>query len=143
MIDPKRVNELLIDCLFRNEELGDTPNIMPEGGVKVEATMVTFGFHPDRLQAHRFEVVEMLKQLDDSFMQSKGGGMSLMNMVATKDGELWTGIQKTADELFALAKGMDLADFTLPRDMWVVLPGQMPYITIYDTKFDEPINAQI
>jgi hypothetical protein len=127
MISSQTVHDLLRDSLFRDNE-------PTENRVEVEATMKRFGFHPERLESHRTEVIEMLQQLDDAFMDDGGMGMSLMNMVADKEGNQW-GEQMSADHLFALAKGLDLAEFTMPREMWKMLPGSMPYITIKRSKF--------
>ena len=100
----------------------------------VEGTLQNFAFNRSALEGFRSEIISMLNQLPDSFMDDGGMGISLMQMVATKDDELW-GEQYTADELFVLAKGLGLAKFTLPREMWQILPGAMPYITVSRSEF--------
>lgn len=126
MIDYSKVQSAIRDSLAGTE---DNPNL-----IKVEGVMRTFGLDSTKLEKHRPDVVDWLSQLDDSFMRSRGGGMSLMNMVADKEGSLWAE-QYGADELFVLASGLGLAEYLLPRDMWAILPGSMPYIVVNDEKF--------
>lgn len=127
MIDCNRIHELVRVCLAGSE---DNPNL-----IKVEGALRSYGFDSHALGKHKSEIVGYLTQLDGSFMKSGGGGMSLMNMVQTKDGELW-GEQYTADELYVLAAGLGLASYCLPREFWSALPGSMPYIVINDDQFE-------
>lgn len=121
------IKAVIHDCLFKDEEVPDRDN--PPEHVKAEGVMMRVAFHPERLESHREDVRSMLSQLSDDFMHDKGGGMSLMNMVANKDGELY-GEQRDADALFMLGSALGLAKFTMPREMWRILPGSMPYITV-------------
>lgn len=99
------------------------------GVIVVESCMQMVACVKERLEARRADVESMLSQLEDSFFETSGGGMSLMSMPFTKDGVQW-GEQWQADLLYTLAAGLGLAWFTLPRDLWSRLPGGMPYITI-------------
>lgn len=121
------VNAVLRDCLFKGEEVPDMNNPPPH--VPVNGIMMNLAFHPERLESHREDVRSMLAQLDDAFMHDKGGGMSLLNMCVTKDGEQY-GEHRDADALYMLANGLGLAKFTMPREMWSILPGAVPYITV-------------
>ncbi len=126
MIKFDEIEEALKDSFADSEE---NPNL-----IKVEATINVYGLDKEKLETHREFVIETLKQLPPEFMKTTGGGWSLMNMVADKDGNQW-GEQYMADALYVLANGLGLAAFTLPRAMWEALPGGMPYITVYDDKF--------
>ena len=112
-----------------------------EGLVSVHGAINHFVFIVERLEAKREEVIELLRQLPDSFMASGGGGMSLMNMVVDKDHNLW-GEQKDADLLYVLGAGLGLCTYVLPRDMWAILPGGMPYICIKLPVEEEARDAQ-
>jgi hypothetical protein len=46
--------------------------------VVVEGIHQTYGFHPERLAAHRDEVYAMLNELPDNFRASVGGGASIL-----------------------------------------------------------------
>lgn len=133
MISQERVHEILMDCLYRDEEIAAANGKPPEGFVEVHSVLVHLGLHPKRLENHRKEVREMLMNLPDEFMASKGGGWTFLNACNTKDGVQW-GEHRDMDELFALGIGLGYAKFTMPREMWSVLPGGMPYITIDDNK---------
>lgn len=119
------VERIFIDCLFRDDE--DMTEM-----VKVEGVVDTAGFHPGRLESHRADVAAMLAELPDTFLQSKGGGMSLLNACEDRYGNLWTGFQMRVGQLFQLAMGLGLAEFVFPRSLWAVLPGSVPYYVVLD-----------
>lgn len=137
----QNVEATLLACMLNDQEIGFMEGIDPtdmaaveaaltaNGVVVVECALQKMGFVRERLEARREDIVSMLSQLEDSFHEGKGGGMSMMRMVATRDGELW-GEQFQADLLFGLAAGLGLAEFCLPREMWSSLPGGMPYVVI-------------
>lgn len=53
LIDSSRVHDLLMDCLFKPEEI---ENGKPKDGVEFIPAMgitVNVGLHPDRLKGHR------------------------------------------------------------------------------------------
>lgn len=117
-----KVRKIFIDSLFRENE--DTKNY-----VEAEGLITKVGFHPERLESHRAEVIELLEMLPDTFRKDGGGGWSFVKMPFTKDGEQW-GEQKNADELLMLAIGLGLMQYLTTRDLWPHLPGGMPYVII-------------
>jgi len=122
------VNAVASRALFRDDEITDlrTP---PDGAVIVDGIVSKYAFHPERLAAERGNIAALLDGLDESFKSTGGGGMSFLNACMTKDGEHW-GEHPTMGMLFALGIGSGLCSYTLPREMWPVLPGGVPYITI-------------
>ena len=116
------VNEVFMDCLFRDGE--DTSK-----AVVAEGVMQKFGFHPDRLEAHKTEIREMLECLPDDFQPDKGGGTSFLNACMTKEGEQW-GEHSNIEQLLALGIATKQAAMLMPREMWNILPGGMPYIGV-------------
>lgn len=130
MIDPNRIDAILKDCLFTEEEMVDGKP--PEGYIEVDAVVNRFGFHPERIESHREEVEAMLAQLPSEFQRSGGGGMSLLNGCVDKDGNQWTGFQQNVGHLFALGMALGKVGFVLPREMWSTLPGGVPYYVIND-----------
>ncbi len=123
MINPERVNEIFMDCLFQVGE--DTNN-----HIKAEGITRNVGFHPERLESYRAEIVAMLDELPDDFKESGGGGMSFLNACNDKHGNQWTGLHLRMEQLFQLGIGIGKVKYPMPREMWSVLPGGMPYYVI-------------
>lgn len=123
VLNPQRVEEIFLDCLFRDGE--DTSS-----HVKAEGIMANVGFHPERLEKHREEIEAMLTELPDEFRESGGGGWSFLNACMDRHGNQWTGVHQTMDQLFTLGIAIEKVSFQLPREMWNVLPGGMPYLVV-------------
>lgn len=94
--------------------------------VKVEGLVRNFGFHPQRLEEHRELVVTLLEQLPPEFKQ----GYTFLNICMTKDGEQWTGEQPVCELLVCMAIGLKLMEYCMPRDLWFILPGGVPYVMV-------------
>ena len=110
------------DCLFKDDE--DTAQ-----AVIAEGIMSKFGFHPERLAAHTGDIRSMLDCLSDDFQVSGGGGMSFLNACMTKDDNQW-GEHQNMEQLLALGIAIGYARILLPRNMWSVLPGGVPYFSV-------------
>lgn len=123
-INPEEVSAALRDCLYRTEELdGDK---VPDDVVPIEGIMNKFGFHPERLEEHREEVVSWLRLLPKPFRAEEGGGWSFLQACMQEDGSQW-GEHQNMDELFCLGMGLSLVECQVPRELWKDLPGGMPY----------------
>ncbi len=118
----ENVSNTIKDCLFKGGETHINPVI-------AEGFMMKFGFNPDRLKSHEQDIIDMLTDLPIEFQRTGGGGMSFLNACMTKDGQQW-GEHSNIDELVCLGMAIGKASFPLPRDMWAVLPGAMPYIVV-------------
>lgn len=124
-LSTKRVENVFMDCLFRGGE--DTSS-----HVKAEGITTNVGFHPERLKNHETEIIEMLNELPDEFKETSGGGMSFLNACNDKQGNQWTSFHHTMEQLFQLGIASGKVKLLLPRKMWGVLPGGMPYYVILD-----------
>ncbi len=122
ILDAERLREIFKDCMFRDGE--DTEN-----RVEVEGIMNRFGFHPERLKSHQEEIAAMLAELPDDFMRTKGGGMSFLNACYDRHGNHWAE-HPTMDMLFSIGTAIGRAKCVMPRAMWSVLPGGMPYYQV-------------
>lgn len=122
-LSAERVNEIFLDCLFRDGE--DTSS-----HVRAEGTLYTVGFHPERLESHREEIVGMLDELPNEFKFDGGGGWSFLNACNDRHGNQWTGMHQTMDQLVTLGIAISKVAFQLPRELWSVMPGGMPYFTV-------------
>lgn len=121
----ENVHRIFQDSLFRDGE--DTT-----GAIIVDGITVKVGFHPDRLQAHADEIRAMLMELPEGFRRSGGGGWSFLNACDDRHGRQWTGLHIVMSELFLLGEGVGLVKCMLPRELWSVLAGGVPYYEILD-----------
>lgn len=80
--------------------------------------------------AHESDIAEMLAQLPAEFQRSGGGGWSFLNACMDKGGGQWTGLHSTMDKLFMLGIAAGKAQWLMPREMWPLLPGGMPYVVV-------------
>mgnify|MGYP001566155891 FL=1 len=123
ILNPERVDAIFMDCLFREGE--DTSKY-----VKAEGIVRNVGFHPERLENHKAEIVALLDELPEQFKESSGGGWSFLNACMDKHGNQWTGLHRTMEQLFQLGIGIGKVKGLMPREMWGALPGGMPYYVI-------------
>ena len=122
-IKSERVEELFMDCLFKDGEEIVSP-------ITTEGIVTNTGFHPARLKSHEEEIVSMLKELPDNFHESRGGGWSFLNACMDRNGKQWTGLHQRMEQLFLLGIGIGKVVFLMPREMWSVFPGGMPYVVV-------------
>lgn len=131
-----RIDNILTDCLFTPDELA-AGGMTPEDAVIVTGIVTTFGFHPGRLQSHREEVRALCAEIvPDAFYPDKGGGMTFLNLCVTRDGDQWAE-HRNAEALYVLASGLGLAKSLMPRELWGMLPGGVPYI-VFDLREGAP-----
>lgn len=125
------IESIIKYCLPTEEErpaILDRNNV-PEGITLGEGIMATMLFKTERLEEHRDTVKMLLGELHPNFMLEEGGGWSFLNMAVDKHGRQF-GEHQTCDLLFILGNALGYAEFQLPRSMWAIMPGGMPYIVI-------------
>ena len=123
VLNAEQVNAVFTDCLFQDGE--DTSK-----HVKAEGIVRNVGFHPARLESHKTEIVAMLDELPEQFQEKSGGGWSFLNACNDKHGNQWTGLHQTMEQLFQLGIGIGKVKSALPRELWSLLPGAMPYYIV-------------
>ena len=133
-----RVEEIFVNCLYLDEELEDEASV-PEDAVLVEGISMNVGFHPDRLDAHKPEIFELLKELPDQFMSSKGGGWSFLNACMDKHDNHWAE-HPTIDKLLILGIAIGKAGYLMEREYWKSFPGGAPYFYVRDTEADKEVT---
>lgn len=119
----ENVHNTFINCLFSEGE-------STEKYILGEGCITKVGFNPERLKNNEANIIEMLNQLPDEFKKTGGGGMSFLNICNDKDGNQWSDLHQTMDELVTMGIASEKASFLMPRDMWSVLPGGMPYVVV-------------
>lgn len=122
MPDASKLEKIMGDCLFADNE--DT-----NSAILVEGIVNNFGFHPERLESHRAEVEKMLSELPIEFFPETGGGMSFLAACNDKYGRQW-GEHRSMEALFALGIALGKVDLLIPKEMWSVFPGGMPYYVV-------------
>jgi len=122
----ENVHETFMDCLFKDGE--STENHVVSRGV-----MNNVGFHPQRLEKHRHIIAEMCEELSDEFKEKGGGGMSFLNMCIDRNGRQWADLHQTMDELITLGMATGKMCFLMPREMWNMFPGGMPYVVVKES----------
>lgn len=134
MLTDQRLGEIM---LTRGVDLtsGNSPDaekVVKDLAEKGDVVMVpgivnTYVFDPDRLEAHRDDVLSMVRQLPDAFDVKGGGGWSFLNMCETAKGDLWAE-HRGMETLACLAIGLGFGTWMLSKEFWAAMPGGMPYI---------------
>lgn len=122
----ENIDKIMEQCLFDENEI--EANV-----VKADGIVRIYGFHAERLEANRANIESMIDQLPDEFRKSsEGGGQSFLNMVVNNKGEQWTDLHFEAEAILCLGIAIGKIRYLLPRDLWPMLPGGMPYVCIID-----------
>lgn len=122
VLTASNVHDVFVDCLFTDEEEKENPVI-------AEGLTMNVGFNPDRLEFHREEVKDFLMQLPHTFRENDGGGWSFLQACVTNEGYQW-GEQRDVQELVLLGVALGYVKYLMPREMWRLLPGGVPYFVI-------------
>lgn len=117
----ENVEKVFINCLATE----------PDNSVAGKGVLMEYRFDGKELNAAKDIIISFLKQLQDEFQQSKGGGWSFLNAYVDKNNNQW-GEHKHIEWLIALGNALGLVTFSLPKEMWNVLPGGMPYFVVKD-----------
>ena len=122
-LNATNVHDLYEKCLINQGNMAES--------VVVEGIVSKSFFHRGRLEEHKSEIMEMLMELPHQFRQSDGGGWTFLNGCINDKGQQW-GEQPTVDRLFQLGIGTGQAAYMMPREMWSVFPGGVPYCIVKD-----------
>lgn len=123
-----KVETLLLECLYLDgAEITD--------GIVAQGIMNAYLFDPAKIDEHADTIHAMLLELPHDFHETvtegeAGGGTSFLNMCMRKDGVQWTGLHQTQEHLMVLGMAAGWARIPLPRMMWGMLYGGMPYVTV-------------
>ena len=117
------------------------PDPIPDDAVLVDAIVGQYGFDPTRIERQKPSVAALLLELDDSFQKTGGGGTSFLNACNDRHGRQWTGLHAQMALLFAAGEACGLVKCLMPRELWEVLPGGMPYYQVDDEACREELGA--
>jgi hypothetical protein len=119
MLTRERVETIIKDCLYGAPE--------GPGSVIIEGVVRTFVLDKAKLESHKDEIVTMLRELPETFFRGTGDGYTFLNLCMTKHGQQW-GEQPDCEALCVLAFGIGVGAWVMPRNMWSILPGSVPYV---------------
>lgn len=144
--DPELDPVKLMEIRASGDDL--TPEQLPPSTIVTYGIMSGFGFNRRRLISHIQDIKDMLSQLPDDFHVTKGNeGWSFLAAALRADGEHW-GEHHHIEALVALGGAIGCVRWTLPKPLWFILPGGMPYFTVnvdyvqdWD-KYDEETKAK-
>ena len=120
------VTDLLAHCLYTDAEADDGE---VEEALIVEGIMRDYGLHPGRVDENRENIAELLRELPNNFFigEGGGGGWTFLNLCMDKHDNHWAE-HPTMEVLCVLAIAAGLGKWAVPKEMWSVFPGGMPYI---------------
>lgn len=98
----------------------------------VQGVVISASFDRKKVETHEEEIMQMLMQLPAQFHRPGGCGWTFLNMCIDRDGNQWTDFHQMQDKLVCLGRAIGAVEFVMPRDLWKVFPGGMPYIVIND-----------
>lgn len=129
----ENVDRIFSDCMFRSHE--EYEECKKEGlhvfVHSIQNPKVKIGFQPERIEAHRQEIRDMLSQLPDGFFPGTGDGASFLQACSTKDGQLWTGFHTEMEKLCLLGLASRQMKMCVEDpQVWYILPGGMPYLQV-------------
>lgn len=123
MLTSKAVDEMMGKCVFADGEA-------VIDAIEVEGIVSRYTFHPERIAQNTDLISKMLAELPDEFHTTKGGGWSFLNACMDRNGHQWTDLHQQQERLFALGIAAGKARWMMPRDMWPLFPGGMPYVSV-------------
>lgn len=104
--------------------------VSDSGEKRISVIAHEFIFDSAKLEEHEAEISDMLHQLPKEFMKDSGGGYSFLMACNDKDGNQWTGLHLRMEQLFAMGEAIGIVKCLLPREIWRVLPGGVPYYVV-------------
>lgn len=126
-LSSKAVMDIFMDCLFKEQPTAGTEYV-PVIGIREN-----IGFDPKKIKTHKDEIINLLNFLPSEFFETEqngeGGGWSLLKAPFTKYDTQW-GEQIDADRLFMLGMAIGKVKYLMPRKLWFMLPGCVPYYVI-------------
>lgn len=126
VLTENRVNEILLDCLFDEEDNMTVDKATDENSVRAEGVGITFIFKKEKVEEHKAEIESMVQELHPTFKE----GWTFLNMCYDKDNKLWTGFHQSMNELLCLGLAVGVMEYCSPKETWGMFPGGMPYIRV-------------
>ena len=128
-----KVRKTIIACLYKDADItldcnGDLAEV-PADAVLAEGVIHRYAFDPKRVVAQKENIRTLLNEMSPEFHVGQGGGYSFLNACMDKHGNHWAE-HSTIDDLICLGLATGFVTIPIPRDMWQILPGSVPYFTV-------------
>ena len=123
----KNVHDIFMNCLFKDTPKAGTKYLPAEG------LTTNVGFNTDKINKYANDIKSLLNELPETFRENVGGGWSFLEAYLDKDGNHW-GEHTHIQELLLLGIASGYAKYLLPRELWTVLPGGVPYFVVLDDR---------
>lgn len=130
-LDPDAVTATFAGCLVHG-----TGEFIEAAGIHTTAR-----FDPERLAAATEQIDAWLTLLPTEFHATAaggGGGWSFLNACQDINGVLWTGLHAIVEQLLLLGIARGRVVCQMPRELWEILPGGMPYYVINSAPTEAP-----
>ena len=125
MVISKQIEQLINRTIIKNCLIGS--RVIIDDNCIIKDCIIP----DDSKIGNKTEIENLLSQCDPTFFDtSEGKGWSFLNFCQDGKGELWTGVHKICDCLICLGLAIGKVNFLLPRELWDVLPGGVPYLQI-------------
>lgn len=123
VLTPYAVETIFNECSVKVNP-GDNPAIKTFPGIQDDTK-----FHLDtvKLASYKDCIIALLLQLPEEFIDD---GTSFKYGCLNKNREQWTGIHHVAQKLFLLGMGIDMVCYSMPRKIWKMIPGGLPFFTV-------------
>jgi len=103
-----------------------------EEPINVNAIVHEFVFNKDKIEENKPKIAELLDELPIQFKtadEGGGGGWTFLNACVDKNDIHW-GEHPIMEVLVALGIAAGMVEFLMPREMWKMFPGAMPYFVV-------------
>lgn len=109
------------ECLMHDDEVKNNEPLVDF--TMAEGLRAITVFNTERLNSRKSDIIQMVDELPNI-----DAGPSFLALCMDKNGRQWTGDHGVMDLLVQLGIGVGALSYCLPRDMWTLLPGQVPMI---------------
>lgn len=122
-LSAENVQATMTNCLYGEIEKSQDDAIMIDG--------IANGFvlSKKKVENHKKDIESMLRKMPTQFRRQYGGGWSSLNACMDEHGHHW-GEQIHVEALFVLGMAIKKVECQMPKEMWPILPGGMPYYVI-------------
>lgn len=125
-IASENVSKVFFNCYLKNKEEHENE----KNPIIVEGIVYKYSFNPIKIEENKDIIISFLQQISKSFYINVGEGDSFLNFCKDKNGELWTTSHEEMEQLMLLGMAIDKIEYCFPREIWISLPGNMPYLVI-------------
>jgi len=100
--------------------------------LNVSGIINAYTFNRTKITENTSLIYDLLLELPDEFHINKGGGWSFLNACIDRHGNQWTDYHFQIEKLFCLGIAANKARWMTSRDLWKLLPGGVPYVSVGD-----------